>query len=53
MPIGDIVRLLTAVAILLVAVAAVVALVKLALLLDHLREKLEQWWPIENGRERK
>lgn len=53
MPVGDIVRLLIAVAVLLVALAGVVVLVKLALLLDNLREKLEQWRPTENGREHK
>ena len=52
MPLADLMRVLIAVSILLVAVAAVVVLVKLASLLDKVREKLEQIWPSERGRER-
>ncbi|MBI3329521.1 MAG: hypothetical protein HYZ81_22810 [Nitrospinae bacterium] len=52
MPLDDFMRLLIAVSILLVAVAAVVVLVKLAMLLDNLREKIDQIWPTERGRER-
>ncbi len=53
MPLDDLMRLLIAVGILLVAAATVVVLVKLARLLDNVREKIEQWWPTEKGRERK
>lgn len=52
MPLEDLMGLLIAVSILLVAVAAVVVLVKLASLLDDIREKLEHIWPTEKGRER-
>ena len=51
MPVADVIRLLNAVALLLVAVAAVVVLVRVAMLLDSLREKLEQRWPSEKRRE--
>ncbi|MBI3326809.1 MAG: hypothetical protein HYZ81_08920 [Nitrospinae bacterium] len=52
MPLDDFFRLLIAVSVLLVAVAAMVVLLKLARLLDDIREKLEHIWPTEKGRER-
>jgi hypothetical protein len=51
MPLGDLMQLAGAVSILLVAVVALIVLVKLTILIDRVMEKIEQRWPTEAGRE--
>jgi hypothetical protein len=49
MPLGDLMQLAGAVSILLVAVVALIVLVKLTILIDRVMEKIEQRWPLRQG----
>jgi hypothetical protein len=50
MPLSDLMQLAGAVLILLIAVVALIVLVKLTILIDRVMHKIGQPWPTEAGR---